>query len=125
MAVCQGMAAESGNRPQWLVNVTNDAWFGTTAGPHQHFHQARLCAVEEGLPIARAANTGISAMIDGYGRVVARRDLGEQGVVDTSLPVALPKTLYARFGDWAAFTLMLGFLATFILSQFIISRRHH
>jgi apolipoprotein N-acyltransferase len=85
-------------RPGWLLNVTNDAWFGTSAGPHQHFHQAELRAVEQGLPVVRAANTGISAIIDPYGRVVAELGLGKEGVVDGLLPQALPPTPFARWG---------------------------
>ena len=69
-----------------MLNVTNDAWFGTSAGPRQHFHQARTRAVEQGLPVVRAANTGISAIIDPYGRVVAELGLDEEGVIDGLLP---------------------------------------
>jgi apolipoprotein N-acyltransferase len=86
-------------RPGWLVNITDDSWFGPWAGPHQHLLIARVRAIEEGLPIARAANTGISAMIDGNGRVRAQLGLGKMGVVDAPLPQALAPTLYARFGD--------------------------
>jgi apolipoprotein N-acyltransferase len=83
-------------RPGWLLNLTNDAWFGTSAGPRQHFDQARTRAVEQGLPVVRAANTGISAIIDPYGRVVTELGLGEEGVIDGKLPRALPPTLFAR-----------------------------
>jgi len=89
---------EPNKRPGWLLNLTNDAWFGTSAGPHQHFHQAELRAVEQGLPVVRAANTGISAIIDPYGRVVAALGLEQEGVVDGMLPRALPPTPYARWG---------------------------
>ena len=71
-----------GPRPAWLLNLTNDAWFGTSSGPFQHFAMARLRAVEQGLPLVRAANTGISGIIDPYGRVVARLALNRQGVID-------------------------------------------
>ena len=87
------------NRPDFLLHVTNDAWFGQTAGPQQHFAQARFRAVEQGLPVARAANTGISAMIDGKGRVIRSIPLGEAGYLDAALPPALPPTFYARTGD--------------------------
>jgi apolipoprotein N-acyltransferase len=88
-----------GERPRWLVNVTNDAWYGNTPGPYQHFLQARVRAVEEGLPLVRAANSGISAIVDGYGRIVASLPLDAVGVIDATLPTVLATTLYARFGD--------------------------
>jgi apolipoprotein N-acyltransferase len=89
-----------GPRPGWLLNVTNDAWFGRSSGPYQHFANARLRAVEEGLPLVRAANTGISGVIDAYGRVVAQLGLGQTGVVDAPLPKASADiTLYARSGN--------------------------
>jgi apolipoprotein N-acyltransferase len=87
-------------RPGWLLNVTNDAWFGRSTGPYQHFTNARLRAVEEGLPVVRAANTGISAVIDPYGRVVGALELGERGVLDLPLPEALDrKTPFATLGN--------------------------
>jgi apolipoprotein N-acyltransferase len=85
-------------RPGWLINVTNDAWFGSSAGPYQHFHQAQVRAVEQGLPVVRAANTGISAVIDAYGRVRAQIGLGERGVIDADLPEIAPPTPYGQFG---------------------------
>jgi apolipoprotein N-acyltransferase len=91
-------------RPAWLVQVTNDAWFGTASGPYQHFAQARVRAIEQGLPLARAANTGISAMVDPFGRVLARLDLGETGYVDALLPGELPPTWYSRIGDLPGLT---------------------
>ncbi|MBN8989287.1 MAG: apolipoprotein N-acyltransferase [Rhizobiales bacterium] len=86
-------------RPGWIINVTNDGWFGISTGPYQHLQQIRLRAVEEGLPVVRAANTGISAVIDPTGRIVARLGLGIEGVLDANLPSALPPTIYARLGD--------------------------
>lgn len=85
-------------RPGWMLNVTNDAWFGSSAGPYQHFHQAQVRAVEQGLPVVRAANTGISAVIDPYGRIIAAIRLGEKGVIDTDLPKAGARTIYIQFG---------------------------
>jgi apolipoprotein N-acyltransferase len=82
-----------------MLNVTNDGWFGNTTGPRQHLHQARVRAVEEGLPLIRAANNGISAVIDGQGRILARLGLNVRGVIDAGVPAALPPPLYARFGD--------------------------
>ena len=89
---------EEAARPGWLLNITNDAWFGSSAGPHQHFHQAQVRAVEQGLPVARAANTGISAVIDPYGRILAEIGLGEKGVIDADLPKVGPPTLFVQFG---------------------------
>ncbi len=87
-------------RPEWLVHLTNDAWFGAFSGPYQHLAQTRLRAIEFGLPVARSANTGISAMIDPMGRITASLPLNEEGYLDALLPSALPPTLYSRTGDW-------------------------
>ncbi|HEY5083368.1 MAG TPA: apolipoprotein N-acyltransferase, partial [Rhizomicrobium sp.] len=86
-------------RPGWFVNVTDDSWFGPWAGPAQHLLTARMRTIEEGVPMARAANTGISAVIDGRGRIIGKLGLNLMGVVDAPLPVALGPTLYARLGD--------------------------
>ena len=93
-------------RPDWILNATNDAWFGTSIGPEQHLASARMRAVEEGLPVVRAANTGISAVIDANGEIVARLDTGETGVIDASLPAARAPTPYARFGDWTVLAII-------------------
>jgi apolipoprotein N-acyltransferase len=83
-------------RPGFMLNVTNDAWFGRTAGPYQHFAQARLRTIEQGLPLLRAANTGISAIVDAYGRVLAQLPLGEEGVVDGVLPGKIAPPPFSR-----------------------------
>ena len=98
-------------RPGWLLNVTNDAWFGNSAGPYQHFAGARLRTIEQGLPMVRAANTGISAVVDPYGRVVKILPLGARGVLDADLPGARPATLYARYGDLVFLLLLLAVAA--------------
>jgi apolipoprotein N-acyltransferase len=85
-------------RPGWFINITNDAWFGSSAGPYQHFHQAQVRAIEQGLPVARAANTGISAVIDPYGRILAEIGLGERGAIDADLPKVGPQTPFVQFG---------------------------
>jgi apolipoprotein N-acyltransferase len=98
-AIFPGEAIEAGTpeeRPQMLLNVTNDGWFGTTPGPYQHFAQARLRAIEEGVPLIRAANTGISAIVDPYGRVLARLPLGTEGVLDGDLPQSIAAPPFAR-----------------------------
>lgn len=86
-------------RPDWILQITNDAWFGTRSGPYQHLAQARLRAIEAGLPLVRAANTGVSAVIDARGRIEASLDLGVMGVLDAPLPGARAITPYARVGD--------------------------
>jgi apolipoprotein N-acyltransferase len=98
-AIFPGAVTSREGRPGWLVNITDDSWFGPWAGPAQHLLTARMRAIEEGLPMARAANTGISAMIDAKGRIVGKLGLNQLGVVDTPLPAALAPTPYARFGD--------------------------
>ena len=102
-------------RPGWLVNVTNDGWFGNSTGPYQHLAQARLRAIEQGLPLVRAANTGISAVIDPYGRTLSSLPLGHDGVMDASLPQSLPPTFFAEHGGLVFFLALvllcaLGFL---------------
>ncbi len=91
--------ARTGPRPSWIVNVSNDAWFGDTSGPWQHLNLASYRALEEGLPMVRATPTGVSAVIDGYGRPLAELPLGRRGVLDVRLPPALPPTLYERWRD--------------------------
>ncbi|KJZ20640.1 apolipoprotein N-acyltransferase [Loktanella sp. S4079] len=90
-------------RPRMLLLITNDAWFGQAAGPYQHLAQARLRAVEQGLPMVRVANTGVSAMIDPYGRIGAAIPLNTHDAIDVPLPDALEATIYARWGDWLVF----------------------
>jgi len=91
----------AGRRPAWILNVSNDSWFGMTSGPLQHLNIASYRAIEEGLPMVRATPTGVSAVIDAYGRTIpgARIGLGGFGVVDTALPQALPLTLFSHTGD--------------------------
>lgn len=95
-AIFPGEVMPAGARPLWLLNVTNDAWFGLTPGPHQHFAQARLRSIEEGLPLVRAANNGVSAIVDSFGRIRAQLNLGETGIVDGPLPGALEPTLFTQ-----------------------------
>jgi apolipoprotein N-acyltransferase len=95
-------------RADWIVQITNDAWFGKLTGPWQHLAQARLRAIEQGLPLLRAANTGISAVIDARGRVVAALPLGVADYIDAALPPPLPPTVYARLGDLPLLVLLLA-----------------
>ncbi|MEI8151804.1 MAG: apolipoprotein N-acyltransferase [Hyphomicrobiales bacterium] len=89
-------------RPGWMLNLTNDGWFGISSGPYQHLQQARMRSIEQGLPLVRAANTGVSAVIDPVGRIVKSLPLGAEGVMDSSLPRRIDAPLYARTGDLGA-----------------------
>lgn len=103
-------------RPRWLLNLTNDGWYGNSTGPYQHLTAARLRAVEEGLPLVRVANTGISAIVDPYGRVVDQLPLGAQGILDGELPEALSSpTPYGRWGNAIVFALIAATAATGLL----------
>ncbi|HUA50647.1 MAG TPA: apolipoprotein N-acyltransferase [Candidatus Sulfotelmatobacter sp.] len=113
-----GQVIDPADRPAWIVNLTNDAWYGITSGPYQHFASAIARAVEQGLPVVRAAQTGISGVIDPYGRVIARLGLGQRGVLDAPLPQALPEaTIYQRFGGPILAILLLVGLAGGVWSR--------
>lgn len=101
------VVADKPKRPDWIINVTNDGWYGLSAGPYQHLGMAQLRAVEEGMPVVRVANTGISAVIDSYGRLLKTLPLGTQGVLDSPLPRAVGATFYALFGNIPLFVLCL------------------
>ncbi|TPQ36734.1 apolipoprotein N-acyltransferase [Bradyrhizobium guangdongense] len=98
-AIFPGDVAGREERPGWIINLTNDGWFGISTGPYQHMEQARMRAIELGLPLVRSANTGISAVVDPVGRTVASLGLGLEGILDASLPAAISPTVYARVGD--------------------------
>jgi apolipoprotein N-acyltransferase len=108
-AIFPGEVVDPADRPRWLLNLTNDAWYGLTAGPHQHFAIVSVRAVEEGLPLVRSANNGISGVVDAYGRVVAALGLGKRGVLDSPLPQPV-ETVYGRAGDQVLAALLLGCL---------------
>lgn len=94
-----GLTRRTAAGADWIIQSTNDAWFGESFGPHQHLAKARVRAIETGLPVARAANTGISAMIDPRGRMPDSLGLLQRGVIDAPLPARLPRPPYARIGD--------------------------
>jgi len=113
-ALFPGLAREgrapAGLRPAWILNISNDAWFGVTSGPLQHLNLASYRAIEEGLPIVRATPTGVSAVVDAYGRLLpgARLGLGGFGVIDARLPPALEPTPYVRWGDGGYLLMLLA-----------------
>ena len=109
------------HRPGVIINVTNDGWFGRSTGPYQHLAQARMRAIEQGIPLIRAANTGISAVIDPYGRYLHQLPLQQAGVIDSHLPAAISATIYARYGDLWMLVLIVLCGAGSILTQ--VSRK--
>ena len=114
----------TGARPAWIINISNDSWFGETSGPWQLLNLASYRAIEEGLPMVRSTPTGISAVIDAYGRVCCapKLGLGRRGVVDSLVPAALPPTFYARFGDSVFWTLTLVSTLLILISHFVQNR---
>lgn len=118
-AIFPGAVIDPAQRPQWLLNVTNDAWYGVSSGPFQHLAIARVRAIEEGMPMVRAANNGVSAVFDPYGRVTARLDLNVAGVLDAPLPSALAPTVYEQARDTVFWSMLLFLLAiSGIVSRF-------
>ncbi|WP_354857617.1 apolipoprotein N-acyltransferase [Acetobacter fabarum] len=118
--IFSGDVVNAHDRPRWLANVTNDAWFGNSAGPRQHLSSVRLRAVEEGLPVARAANTGISTAYDGMGHMLDHLEWGKAGVLTVTLPASLPPTLFGRMGQ----SIPLG-LCVMVLVLACLPRRDH
>ncbi|TAJ72953.1 MAG: apolipoprotein N-acyltransferase [Phenylobacterium sp.] len=119
-ALFPGLAA-GGRRPAWILNISNDAWFGRTSGPWQHLNIASYRAIEQGLPIIRSTPTGVSAVIDAQGRILPGKKLvlDQFGVIDARLPSPAPTTFYSRFGDWS----FLGLLAVSALAWLAGRRR--
>jgi apolipoprotein N-acyltransferase len=115
-AIFPGSAVPPGERPGWMVNVTNDGWFGISTGPYQHFQQARTLAISEGLPLVRAANTGISAVIDPVGRIVQALPLGVEGILDAGLPNAIEAPYFSWLGQYP----LILFL---VVSLILVARR--
>lgn len=99
-AIFPGAVVDEAARPAWILNVTNDAWYGRSSGPYQHFAIARTRAIEEGVPLVRVADNGISGVVDPVGRIVARTGLNDITYADVALPAAIAPTLYDEAGDW-------------------------
>lgn len=96
-----GKVVDPDDRPEWILNLTNDAWYGDSTGPYQHLLQTRVRAIEEGMAVVRSASTGISAMIDPYGRVIDNIALNKTGVIDSPLPKAIEgRTIYSNMKEW-------------------------
>ena len=115
-----GSVVGPGRRPKWLLNITNDAWFGKSSGPFQHFAMARIRAVEQGLPLIRAANTGISGVIDPFGRIIKKTSLNTQGIVDSALPKPTRyQTVFSKAGEWP----ILGLIFLMFSGSFLLRKR--
>jgi apolipoprotein N-acyltransferase len=99
-AIFPHAVVDENDRPQWMLNITNDAWFGRSSGPYQHLQIVRVRTIEEGLPLVRSANNGISAVINSFGQILYRLELDEIGFIDFTLPERLNYvTVYQRWGD--------------------------
>lgn len=109
-------AVNKHHRPDWLLNITNDGWFGISSGPYQHMHMVQMRAVEQGLPLVRAASGGISMVADGMGRIVAQLPLNEKGNLDSFLPIAHTKSIYSRYSEWLILLLV---VIPLILNKFM------
>jgi len=121
--IFSGEVLSLATRPDLIVNITNDAWFGNSAGPWQHLFQAQMRAVEEGVPLFRVANTGITAGFDPYGRVLGSIPLGESGALDLVVPEAIPPPPFARFGNAGFFCLLILMFASAVWVDLVYSMR--
>lgn len=106
-AIFTDMPMSSGYKPEWMLNITNDAWFGISSGPYQHFNMTRMRSVERGVPLVRVANTGITAVVDGVGRIIGKLPLGTHGILDAGLPVALEGNTIYTLLEWLYMPLIL------------------
>ena len=118
-----GAVVDEAHRPDWMLNVTNDGWYGVSSGPYQHFAAARMRAIEEGLPFVRNANNGVSAVVDPYGRVTAMLGLDAVGTVDAPLPQPLGPTIYSRKGTWVLAVLLIVALGFGLAGNLFGNRR--
>lgn len=117
-AIFSGSVIDENKRPEIMVNVTNDAWYGNSSGPYQHFNMARVRATEEGLPLIRAANSGISALIDPYGRIIAKTELGKENILDVGLVSSLETpTTYGKLRNWSTILIIVFFVILSVFRQ--------
>lgn len=107
-AIFPGAVTDHHNRPDWILNITNDAWYGRTSGPYQHLSIVRVRAIEEGLPLVRAANNGISAVIDPYGRILYQLGLDEIGFIDFTLPKPIAPSFYSHWRNSSFWLMIIG-----------------
>ncbi len=114
-----GLASGRGERAAWIVNISDDAWFGRTTGPLQHLNLASYRAIEQGLPMVRSTPTGVSAIIDSYGIVRGELGLGRSGIVEGPLPAPLPPTLYSRLGDLPFYVFLLAILSPALIYRLV------
>ena len=121
--IFSGQVVDKENRPAWLVNITNDGWYGISSGPYQHFAMAQTRAVEEGLPLVRAAYTGISGVINAYGQITALLPLGQEGVLNARLPMAIAPTPFALWGNKIPLLLAICLILMSFKKQKISSKR--
>jgi len=115
---------DKNDRPDLLVNLTNDAWFGNSTGPYQHFDMAKMRAIEYGIPLARVANTGITAFFDPYGRVIKKINLNQEGIIDVDLVKNLEPTIYSHY-CFAPLILLVSFLLLFLFRQKNVIRQNY
>ncbi|MBL8549813.1 MAG: apolipoprotein N-acyltransferase [Hyphomonadaceae bacterium] len=122
-AIFTGFVPRGAERPGWLISITNDAWFGRGTGPFQHYNMARYRAIEEGLPMARAASGGVSAIVDAYGRTVVKTGL-EGGEVESQLPGEVAPTLYSRLGNLLTLLVLFAVSLVYLASPRAGGARH-
>jgi len=125
--IFSGEISDKKNRPDLLVNLTNDAWFGVSSGPYQHFDMARMRSIESGISLARVANTGITAFIDPFGRVVDRINLNQSGIIDVDLVKNLAPTIYEKYSYKPLVLLVLAILLFLIFTpkRHNVTRQNH
>jgi apolipoprotein N-acyltransferase len=124
-AIFPGNVIDETNRPEWLLNISNDAWFGLTEGPHQHLALSRMRAIEEGLPLLRSTSTGISAMVDPYGRTVSMLSLNTTGSLNVSLPRSINAPMIPTSVKIRILAIIMSFIGLIALIWRINNRKNN